>query len=281
MEKESVSIELLKAIAEGLQEGIGMTTYKQNVKIFFMLRKLFRPYSDAGSEKFISELKEACADGFPIDFKPNDYEGTLLNYVVDYKRGLNKNILPAIQTLLDLGADINHKNAFENTPLQACINENGELLVKCYMVLLRNGADPNIEDADGNNALVNFIQKVNPAMDEDCEDIDAAALITEIIPAIKDINQSNNDGITAIGEACMRYKYVDDTDRPVLKRIIKALLEAGADPYKDSEWQRTQDGMDSIVERKIVKELQMYIDMCLEHRQEISRHKTSGFEYEL
>ena len=258
-----------------------MNTYQQNVNIFFKLRKLFRPYSDAGSEKFISALKKECADGFPIDFKPNDYEGTLLNYVVDYKRGLNKYIIPAIQTLLDLGADVNHKNAFENTPLQASIDKNGELHVKCYMVLLRNGADPNIQDVDGNNSLVNFIQNVNLAMDEDCEDIDAAALIAEIIPVIKDINQSNNDGMTAIGEACMRYKYVDDSDRAVLKRIIKALLEAGADPYKDSEWQRIQDGMNIITEKEIVKELQMYIDMYLEQRKEMARHKIPSFEYDV
>ena len=268
-------------------------TYAENLATYNNLKKLYNPYTERQHKEFIAALEEACALGFPIDFKKEGSPETLLNYIVEFGRGLKKYILPSIQKILDLGANIENSNSLGYTPLMCSCTEES-FSVHIFMLLFRNGANINAAYKNGATCFQKFIVEVTPGIDEDGEDINLPALIQEMLQKVSDVNNRNTeDNSTALGWLCSEYKFADEEYRAILKRAIRVILKAGADPYLDKCWLENDDSQELLYDHILdtvkspkditdaISELNKYVIYCIEQEDNIKSIASADYEYDI
>ncbi len=115
------------------------------------------------------------------DFKYDDKEDTLLQMAVRYNR------LNFVETLIEMGADVNTKNTSGDTPLRwAAYNQ----FIPIIKVLLENGADPNLDDRYG-MAVVHWFASARYNTHSD-------SITNMLVNAGADLNKANNLGANAL-----------------------------------------------------------------------------------
>lgn len=151
-------------------------------------------------------------------------------------------------------------------------------LIEDVKFMLNLGADVNKLNKDGENSLMKAINCRTP--------LEAIKLILQ---KTQDLNLKNIDDNTAFSITCRWYifdgDYADYAHRN--KKIIQALLRAGADPYLDDSWIAIDygdiynvDGNVTLTERQ--KELKNFVDQQYEQVNAIrNTNKSTTYEYEL
>jgi len=115
--------------------------------------------------------------------------------------------LALLRALIARGVDINHAHA-GMTALIAATRDSWHGRPDAVMVLLTNGADPHLADAEGNTPLHHAARSIDPSV---------AALLCD---AGADIQARNHEGVTPLGMACVSGNW----------RLAKFLIEHGARP---------------------------------------------------
>lgn len=144
-------------------------------------------------------------------------------------------------------------------------------------LLLKVGADVNIINADGKNALLVFCAVFNEWRYKDNPEI-----FMEILEKTTDVNKvpTNENSLmanyTALSNLCITYSW-----RPSQETIdaIKLMLDRGANPDIGDEWWISNDSYVDISENG--KKLKKIIYNYLEQREESKTSADSGYEYEL
>ena len=154
-------------------------------------------------------------------------------------------------------------------------------LIEDIKFMLNLGADVNKLNKDGENSLMKAINCHTP--------LEAIKLILQ---KTQELNLKNIDENTAFSITCRWYifdgDYADYAHRN--KKIIQALLRAGADPYLDDSWIAIDyddiyyiynvDDNVTLTERQ--KELKIFVDQQYEQVNAIrNTKKSTTYEYEL
>lgn len=163
------------------------------------------------------EFIELCGTGSAEEITNAINEGANIN--AENSKGQTPLMLTAqnntpeiISLLLDLGAAINHVDSLGNTALTlAFMNENNS--EENMNMLLDYGADPDIQNNEGYNALMTAAKTSG---------IDAVKKLLEIT---SDVNTRNNNGDTALSIASVENN----------AEVVNAILEAGADINSQNE----------------------------------------------
>ena len=127
------------------------------------------------------------------------------------------------------GYDIDYfPNKVESTLLmRALVFEQHQIA----QLLVNNGADVNIVDASGQNALIK-------AAASGC----SPELFAQIVSKTTDVNHADKFGLTAFGAQCKRHiTTLWDPDRSIHLRRLHILLESGSDPDIDTSWNKKYD----------------------------------------
>ena len=98
------------------------------------------------------EIEKLISKGANIN-AINRYGNDLLHEVLSYQDHIGVN-LDIMQYLIDLGADINHKNEGFNSLYMACITTNNDLV----KLLIKNGADVNCVSTDTPESLLDWAE---------------------------------------------------------------------------------------------------------------------------
>ena len=257
--------------------------YKENSNIFKQLRLLYGINSTRNKTVFnewLEQLKEACNNGFPVDFTLQNSKTTLLEFVVRNFNSRYSNTINAMQALIDLGADVDHISKDGDTLLTSAAR--GALTYR-FKLLIKNGANPNICNKRGDNALtalaeIQWLVAAEAYVDETTSD----KYFYDMLSQIENINHKNNLGQTALGIICRCYKRHNGTQtKKGMFEYIKALLDAGADPEADTGWLTEEkyryNGKLPIYD----KEIQNFITNYLLGKELEEKGSQTYFEYEL
>lgn len=272
-----------------MQEAKSMSK-KKATQIYNMLEEMFMGSETVEElEEFQEELKSACAKGFPIDHIPYGEKDTLFNIVADNtlfpevflpSEIYEQHIQAILGVLLELGAEINHRNEDGLTSLLFCGKY--PYLYDRFMYLLEHGADPNICDNNNNDALRYFLElKVYEKDASKCSLKDLQA----VVDRMTDIDRIGEGGITAIGVACDAYKLEIPSKRKAILPVLKILLNAGANPYIDNYWQYNTERLYNNMSQKDyengITELETFFRMYTEQKQNLYQRTVAEYEYAL
>lgn len=148
-------------------------------------------------------LAQALAAGQPVDERDERGRTALLVAVWDDNVDLARR-------LIDAGADVNARDAIKDSPYLVA---GAEGRVEILRMILANGADLASTNRYGGTALIPAAEKGHPAA------------VELLIAAGVDVDHVNDLGWTALLEAVVL------TDGgPTAQRIVRTLLDAGADP---------------------------------------------------
>ena len=131
--------------------------------------------------------------------------------------------------------------------------------------ILKAGADVNIQDFNGYNALmlaVKFRCDLN--------------VVDAILPQINNINAIDKVNETAFSIACTNYIVYGKLDLDVIGRLLKA----GADPYLNNEWQKDFRYQHIMMQTRY-KKIKTYVLTYMETRAAIQTKYGNAYEYEL
>lgn len=138
-----------------------------------------------------------------------------------------------VKALIKAGADVNARSLDGSTALMwaAVIAEEEDMNRAMIELLVRSGANVNARDSMGRTALMYAAGNLQGVVGmEGSSPVESAKILIE---AGADVNAATNDGATALMLASgnidseILKEYGEDNARPA---IVKALLEAGADP---------------------------------------------------
>lgn len=154
-----------------------------------------------------------------------DKEGTTLLHLATISK-IEESRIDKINLLLSLGADVNEVNLCGRSAIvMAC--KNSDERVARYLV--QHGADPNLSDFFGHNALHScFLDYPLSLLDFGVFRL-KSGLLKLLAPLMADVNVATTTGMTALHLAAQRVK-ADD---------IRIILEAGANPLTRDNLGRT------------------------------------------
>ncbi len=132
-----------------------------------------------------------------------------------------------IKRLLRQGAHIDGTSSHGKTTLLVTINLN---MIQLALAVLNRGANPNIQDEDGETALMAASEFITATVRKN------TAIVGELLAKGADPNIQNKTGQTALMEAIIRAYYDNPIDKKVA--IVRQLLAEKADPnIQDKEGQ--------------------------------------------
>ena len=198
--------------------------------------------------KLKRELSKAIAEGYPIDYRGGIYVYT--------------------DTPYNLRDTLLHKSISFGLP---------EFVIQ---ILLDYGADVNVEDHNGMNALTLAAYNFRPCYDHNGNSI-IPPYFMEILEKTKDINKVPHRLIrtTALGLFCMKYCQIPTK---TLMGIIKMLLDAGADIEAAGDWSKIYYGADKKRYYQVGEKLKGYMAMYVQQKTNFrNEQEYAGYEYEL
>lgn len=198
--------------------------------------------------KFKKELEAALADGYPIDFKHETV--SFGNY---------------------------SKNKFITTLLLDSLNSRANAITQ---ILLDYGADVNIENHNGMNALIMACYNIpnGKYIIWNKKEATIQPYFRYILDNTEDVNKVpiGLTGQTALGLLCCKYA---SYPYGALMEAIKMLLDAGADPDAGSYWRREYHGTNKAFDKNAEK-LEEFIQIYLEQMQGFKDNGKTAVDYE-
>jgi ankyrin repeat protein len=168
-------------------------------------------------------LLNAGAKASPV--LPDELSGTTLFHLVIGHVDLEKRRAPALallQALIRRGADVNARDAADQTPLFYACSLSGDAAEELALFLLKNGADPGLKDLRGQTPLHAACLR------------DHARLVRALIAKGADVHAKDESELTPLHQACAAH--TGDTS------VLQALVKAGADLHaRDSEGREPLD----------------------------------------
>lgn len=150
---------------------------------------------------------------------PDDLSGTTLFHLIIGHVDLEKRraqALALLQALLRRGADVNARDAADQTPLFYACSLSGDAAEDLALFLLKNGADPALKDLRGQTPLHAASLR------------DHARLVRALIAKGADVHAKDEAEMTPLHQACTAY--TGDAS------ALQALVKAGADIHaRDAE----------------------------------------------
>lgn len=155
-----------------------------------------------------------------------DKEGTTLLHLATISK-IEECRIDKINLLLSLGADVNEVNLCGRPAIvMACKNYCDERVAR---YLVQHGADPNLSDFFGHNALHSCFLNHPPGVEDFGVTWPRSGLLKLLAPLMENVNVTTATGMTALHLAAQRGK-ADD---------IRIILEAGANPLTRDNLGRT------------------------------------------
>ena len=195
---------------------------------------------------------------------------------MDRRKSLSKALTKALKG----GYDVNFipRGSLRKPILLVVLGHTGKSEAKDVKLLLDAGADVNLTDLSGLNALMTAV-----SFNWDI------GIIKEILTKTKNINvvtqQENNTALGLLCQNILQQSYLF-TPKNCLsaedKSLIKDFLDAGADPDIDGKWKKpdycyvTKDN-----QKELQKSMLAYIEKYRERKESLKFAPESIFEYEL
>lgn len=202
-------------------------------------------------KKFKVELLDVLAQGFPIDHKYN-------------------------RALASTGGG--------DSLLHRALSFNSNIV----QILLDAGADVNVEDHNGMNALLLAAYNFKPCYDHNWN-ILVPPYFREILEKTDDINKIPHRLIrtTALGLLCMKYCQTSiKSNMSAIKIAIKMLLDRGADIETAGDWFKMFFGSNIHYNSKnyceVAEKLKTYLDLYVQQKTNFrNEQEYAGYDYEL
>ena len=207
------------------------------------------------------------------EYELNEMHKGLLRTMDRAKNG--KKFKTELVDALTKGFPIDHKHG-SDTLLHRSLSDNHNIT----QILLDLGADVNVEDHNGMNALTLAAYNFRPCYDHNGNSI-IPPYFMEILEKTKDINKVPHRLIrtTALGLFCMKYC---QNPTKTLMGIIKMLLDAGADINAGVDWLKVYTGADCKQYYEVGEKLKAYISMYVQQKTNFrNEQEYAGYDYEL
>ena len=201
--------------------------------------------------KLKRELSKAIAEGYPIDYRggvPIDYRGGVYVYT---------------DTPYNLRDTLLHKSFSFGLP---------EFVIQ---ILLDYGADVNVENHDGMNALLLVVYSLSTSniIPQYFQEVVSKTNDLDKIPRQLRVNT------TALGILCRQYC---TSESPTIMIAIKTLLDAGADIEAAGDWSKIYYGADKKRYYQVGEKLKGYMAMYVQQKTNFrNEQEYAGYEYEL